>query len=83
MKNRRIVVGIISIAVTVILGIFLFNHPDFIKVMINEHEAAILTPTENFLKNTLISIFCGGTIYTIFYGIPHEYKKAKQKEADE
>lgn len=84
MKNHRIIIAIISIAVSVILAIFLFNQePDFIKIMTSDSEEVILTPTQNIAKNIVISIFCGGSIYIIFYAIPHEYKKANHKEKDE
>lgn len=83
MKNRRIIIAIISIAVSVILGIFLFNHPDFIKVMTSDSVEIASTPAHNFIKNTVISVACGGSIYAIFYSIPNEYKKANQKKEDE
>jgi len=83
MKKRRIIEGIISIAVSVILGVFLFNNPDFIKMMTSDYEVVILTPAQNFVKNIAISLFCGGAIYAIFYAVPHEYKLANTKKRDE
>ena len=83
------IVAIISIAASVILGIFLFNQDsDFIKIRPDDSkqenfEEITSTPTQNFAKNTAISIFCGGSIYIMFYAIPHEYKKTNQEKKDE
>lgn len=85
-NHRRIVIAIISIVVTISLAIFLFNQePDFIKVntsdsLIESFEESKSTPTEYFIKNISISLFCGGSIYAIFYSIPNEYKKANAKK---
>jgi len=90
MKNhRRIIIAIISIVVTISLAIFLFNQePDFIKVSTSDSsiesvEESTSSPIQNFIKNTTISLFCGGSIYAIFYSIPNEYKKCNQKKKDE
>lgn len=83
MKNHRIIIAIISIAVSVVLGIILFNNPELVKVTTSNWEEITLTATQNFVKNIAVSMFCGGSIYTIFYAIPHEYKEAKQKRKGE
>ena len=80
MKKRHIIVAIISIAVSLTLEFFLFNHPDLIKIAISNSGEVILTTAQNFVKNTAISLFCGGSIYAIFYAIPHEYNKANKKD---
>ena len=80
MKNNRIVIAVISIAVSVILAVFLFNQdPDFIKIISSDSEEVVLTSTQNGVKNIGISLFCGGAVYAIFYSIPNEYKKIRQK----
>ncbi len=78
MKRSQLIVAIISIIVIAILWIFLSNHPDLIKVMVNEYEI-LLTPVQKIIKNSAISMFCGLAIYAVFYEIPAEYKKANQK----
>jgi len=84
-NNRRIIIAVISIVVTISLAIFLFNQePDFIKVstsdsLIGSFEESTFTPIQNFIKNIMVSLFFGGSIYTTFYSIPNEYKKANKK----
>ena len=78
--KKRIMVAAISIAVSVVVAIFLLNQePDFIKILANNNEAVVLTAKENIVKNIIISMFCGATIYSVFYAMPHEYKKANKK----
>ena len=68
-------VAAISIAVSVVVAIFLLNQePDFIKILAN-NEAVVLTAKENIVKNIIISMFCGAIIYSVFYAIPNECKK--------
>ena len=75
MNKSHIIVSAISIALMVIVGAILFSHPDLIMV----NDETILNPTHNFVKNLIITLFCGSAVYTVFYAIPHEYKVVNKK----
>lgn len=75
MNKFHIIVSAISIALMVIVGGILFSHPELISV----NDETILNPTHNFVKNLVITLFCGAAVYTVCYGIPHEYKVANKK----
>ncbi len=75
MNKFHMIVSAISIALMVIVGAILFSHPELISVT----NYTIVTPTQNFVKNLIITLFCGSSVYTVFYGIPHEYKVVNKK----
>ena len=75
MNKSHIIIGAISIALMVIVGVVLFSNPELISI---GNEVSI-SSTEKTAWNVIISVFCGASVYAIFYGIPHEYKVVNQK----
>lgn len=75
MNKSHIIISGISISIMIVVGTILFSHPDLVMVT----NYIIVTSTQNFVKNLTITLFCGSGVYTVLYGIPHEYKVVNKK----
>ena len=85
MKKRRNIIIIISLALCIVTGIFMFNENIELKQKLEQThsvEEISLVKRKEVFKDALISIAAGMSIYVIFYGIPHEYELAEKAEKE-